>query len=416
VLDVEQDRIDELALAPVGSDVPGYAGDARVPDELLIAGLAHPRCSAVIALTDDDETNLAVVMTAALLRPDLRVFAQTFSAQVHERMKAFGTPVVIDPFDRFGDYLRAAIRSPASFRLIEWLSGSPGSPLPPLRQVPRGRWIVCGYGRFGRHVAADLRAEGMEVTIIEPGLPAQEDAGIIVGYGTEPAILAQARPETAVGFIAATDNDTANLSMIAAVRAANPRLFLIARQNEPSNRALFRSIRMDFALIPSQVVAHEILAHLASPLLYRFLESLPGHDDAWSTELLRHLTRACGERLPQLWRVRLDKTSAPALAAWFAERRPLSVGTLLGGRSGARIPALVLLRVRGEEAMTAPGDFVDLAPGDDLLVAGHASARRAFTAVLASEVVRDRVLLGVDRPAGWLWRRLARARDEATPT
>jgi voltage-gated potassium channel len=417
VLDVEQDRIDDLGLAPMISDVPGYAGDARVPDQLLIAGLAHPKCTAVIALTDDDDTNLAVVMTAALLRPEIRVFAQTLSAPIHERMKAFGTPVVIDPFDRFGDYLRAAIRSPASFRLIEWLSGAPGSALPPLRQVPRGRWIVCGYGRFGRHVAADLRAEGMEVTVVEPGVAAADDPGIIVGYGTEPEILAQAQPETAVGFIAATDNDTANLSMIAAARSAKPALFLIARQNDPFNRALFRAVDIDFALIPSQVVAHEVLAHMTSPLLYRFLEALPGHDDAWSTELMKRITRACGERLPHLWRVRLDKASAPALATWFAERRTLSVGALLGVRSKeTRLPVVVLMRVRDGKAMLAPGDFVDLAPGDELLLAAHSWARRSFTAVLAAEGPRDRMLLGVDRPAGWVWRRFARSTDEARGT
>ena len=413
VIDVDQDRIDDLSLAPLRLDVPGLAADVRVPDHLLMAGLAHPQCSAVIAVNDEDEANLAVVMTAALVRPEIRVFAQTLSASVHARMTMFGEPVVVDPFDRFGDYLRGAIRSPAAFRLVEWMSGPPGSALPRLRTVPRGRWIVCGYGRFGRHVTADLRAEGMEVTVVEPGVAAVEDATIVVGSGTEATVLARAAPQSAVGFIAATDDDTANLSMIAAAHNANKALFLIARQNEPSNRALFRSIDLDFALVPSEVVAREVLAHLASPLLYRFLESLTTQDDAWCTELVNRLVNTCGEHLPQLWRVRLDKATAPALAAWFAEGRSLSVGALLGGRAKhhARIQVVALMRVRGGEALLAPGDFVDLAPGDDLLLAGHAGARRALTAILAAEGPRDRALLGVDRPAGWVWRHIARRRE-----
>jgi hypothetical protein len=43
-------------------------GDVRDPGHLGIAGLGHPSCEGVLALTDDDEANLAVTMTAALLR------------------------------------------------------------------------------------------------------------------------------------------------------------------------------------------------------------------------------------------------------------------------------------------------------------------------------------------------------------
>ncbi len=410
VVDLAQDRIDDLELAPLALAPPAFAADARVPDHLLRAGLAHPMCTAVLALTDDDEANLAVAMTAALLRPEIRVFAQTRSHSVRERMRLFGKPTVIDPFDRFGDYLRVGIRSPASFRLIEWMTGPPGTPLPPLRDVPRGRWIVCGYGRFGRHVASDLRSAGMDVTIIEPGASAVDDPAIIVGYGTESAVLAKAHPESAVGFIAATDNDTANLSMIAAARSANSDLFMVARQNERSNRRLFRSVGLDFALIPAEVVAREIFADLTNPGLYRFLELVPTQDDAWVEDLLGRLQHACGERLPHVWSARVDNATAPALATWFAEGRKLSVGALLGGRARhhARLHVVVLMRVRGGEEMLLPGDFVDLVPGDELLFAGQSEARRAITAILAAEAPRDLALLGVDRPAGWVWRQLAR--------
>ena len=413
VLDISQDRIDDLALAPLSLDVPALAADARVPAHLLQAGLAHPRCIALIALTNDDEANLAMAMAAGLLRPDLRVFARTQTTAAGVRMQAFGAPTVIDPFDRFGDYLRAAIRSPAAFRLIEWMSGAPGSPLPPLRAVPKGRWVVCGFGRFGRHVVEDLRAEGMEVTVIEPGSAAAEDEAIIAGDGTERETLERADPASAVGFIAATNNDTSNLSLVASVREFNPKLFVIARENDPSNHALFRAIDLDFALIPAEVVAHEVLAHMTSPLLYHFLELLVEQDDAWASELTARLVRTCGDTLPHLWRLRLDAAHAPAIASWFAAGRSLAVGSLAGARIRHR-PRLrfeVLMRVRGESCLLAPGDFVDLAEGDELLVAGGGDARRALAAIVADEVARDKALLGIDRPAGWVWRFFAERRE-----
>ena len=109
----------------------------------------------MLALTNDDETNLAVTMTAALLRPDLPVISRTVSTPIAERMRAFGTPTVVNPFDRFGEHLRLALNAPASYQLLTWLEAGPGAELPERGQPPtHGRWVMCGYGRFGREVTA----------------------------------------------------------------------------------------------------------------------------------------------------------------------------------------------------------------------------------------------------------------------
>lgn len=115
VVDSAGDRIDDIELDSYHADVPGLVGDVRDPGLLGIAGLDHPSCEAVLALTDDDEVNLAVAMTVALLRPGLPVVARTTSPAVTERMRAFGNPSVINPFDAFGDQLRLALRAPASY-------------------------------------------------------------------------------------------------------------------------------------------------------------------------------------------------------------------------------------------------------------------------------------------------------------
>ena len=92
VIDGNEDRIDALDLASYHADVPGLVADARNPGHLGVAGLANPQCEAVLALTNDDEANLAVTMTAALLRPELPVIARTISQSIGERMRAFGSP------------------------------------------------------------------------------------------------------------------------------------------------------------------------------------------------------------------------------------------------------------------------------------------------------------------------------------
>ncbi|MGA8053243.1 MAG: potassium channel family protein, partial [Burkholderiales bacterium] len=289
VLDIDSSRIDELELEAFRADVPALAADARSPEHLVLAGLGHPRLEGVIALTNNDEANLAVTMSAALLRPDVPVVARTVSAPIAERMQAFGSPAIINPFDRFGDHLRIALRSPAAFRLIEWLTGEPGTELPPRREPPRGRWVICGYGRFGREMVADLRAEGLEVTIVEPGTAAADDPSIIVGYGTEPSVLVRARLDEATGFVAATDNDTMNLSLVAAVRRANPDLFVVARRNDEANARLFVASGADFVLVPAEVIAHEVLARITGPLAARFIDAVPSHGESWAADLVARL-------------------------------------------------------------------------------------------------------------------------------
>jgi voltage-gated potassium channel Kch len=60
---------------------------------------------------------------------------------------------------------------------MTWLEGGPGAELPDIGRRPRpGRWVVCGYGRFGRALVADLRRAQVEVTVVEPDPAAQERA------------------------------------------------------------------------------------------------------------------------------------------------------------------------------------------------------------------------------------------------
>ena len=101
---------------------------AEDPGHLAVAGLGHPHCEGVLAITDNDEANLAVTQTAALLRPDLPVITRTVSPAMAARMQVFGSPTVVNPFDRFGDHLRIALRAPASYQLLTWLESGPGAP------------------------------------------------------------------------------------------------------------------------------------------------------------------------------------------------------------------------------------------------------------------------------------------------
>jgi Trk K+ transport system NAD-binding subunit len=414
VLDIDPDRIDGVELDTYVADVPGLAVDARDPGYLAVAGLDHPCCEAVVALTDDEEANLAVVMTAALLRPDVRVIARVTSPDLVHRMQEFGNPSLVNPFDRFGDHLRLALKAPASYQLLTWLEGGPGTRLPERGSPPRqGRWVVCGYGRLGRELTEDLRAERLQVTVIDPD-PAPEHAavpGLLRGDGCDPWVMAQADLDRAVGFVAGTDNDTTNLSLVAAARRANPRLFVAARQNRAASAPLFAAMDVDALLVPSEVIAHEIYAQLSTPLLWRFLREMPAHGEEWAREVVERISAVCGSRLDAVWKVRLNHAEAPALVPWLGDRG-VRLGDLLRHPDDRRDPLrlVVLLVLRNSEAFLAPPEDFELRAGDEVLVVGRPAARRALATVLEVWPARDYVLSGRRVASGWVWRRITAGR------
>ncbi len=97
---------------------------------------------------DADEANLAVTMSAALLRPDLPVIARTLSPAIAERMRAVGSPTVVNPFDRFGDHLRVRAARTGVLPAHELAGERPGSRAPP----PGGSTPGCSWppGRTAR--------------------------------------------------------------------------------------------------------------------------------------------------------------------------------------------------------------------------------------------------------------------------
>jgi voltage-gated potassium channel len=415
VIDRDVGRIDDLELASYHADVPALVGDAAEPGHLGIAGLEHAYCEGVLALTDDDETNLAITMAATLLRPELPVIARTTSQTMAKRIRAFGTPTLVNPFDRFGDHLRLALRAPAAYQLMTWLVKGPGAELPARGHPPAaGRWVVCGYGRFGRELTADLRAEGLDVTVISPG-SSGEDPSIVVGSGLEPAVMDQARVAEAVGFVAGTDNDTTNLSLIAIARRANPSVFVAARQNRRASAPLFAAMNIDSLLVPPEVVAYDVYAQLSTPLLWRFLQEMPALGDTWAARLVDRLTELCGTHLQAVWKVRLTPREAPALSDWLASNE-VRLGDLLRNPEGQTevLHTAPLLVLRGHESVLAPAADFAVAPNDEILLVGWPAARRALDTTLVVDAACEYVMTGRHVPSGWLWRRIAPGREVVT--
>ena len=409
VLEKDEQRVQELDLQDFKTDTPALAADARLPEVLLLAGLKHPKCRGVLAVTNDEEANLAVAIAVRLLNPDIPVIARARSPAVAANMASFGTDHIINPFKRFAEHLALAVASPERFRLIELLTSLPETPIPEVHRPPTGNWILCGYGRFGHAVANHLHPTGIQLTIIDP-MAADADQEIS-GDGTEARTLIQAGIENAVGIIAGSDNDVNNLSIAVTANELKPSLFVVTRQNHTANSLLFDAYDADFIMVPSRIVAQECIAILTTPLLARFLEMQRQQDEAWSHALVERLQTLAHGLTPTVWSVNLNASEAPATWKLLLHGQTFSLGQILrDGTDRERPLAIVPLLIErdGKYFLLPSGDF-PLTAGDDLLLASAFSTRRNLEFTLQNANELDYVLNGEKQASSWMWRKISRS-------
>jgi voltage-gated potassium channel Kch len=414
VLEVDETRAQEVDLMDFRQVPLALAADASLPDNLEAAGLRKDQCRGVLALTNDDQANLAVAMTVRLLEPSVPVLARAMSRDTAANMASFDTDHIINPFARFGEQLALAIAAPANYRLVSWLTGLPGTHLKPETAPPRGAWVVCGYGRFGREVVRAFHDQGLEVTVIDPLAPTNPGMQTVKGLGTEAEPLEAAGIKSAVGVVAGTDDDVNNLSIVVTARELNPDLFTIVRQNLQAYRALFDAFDADMTMVSSELIAMECLAVVRTPLLAPFLQIARNENADWANALVERLQTTVGERAPAIWSVTMNISEAPAVYRLLMQGGHARVGDLLTRPSNRseRLPCLPLYLRRGEESFALPEDELELEPGDQVLFAGRGISRQQQQAMLRNEKIRDYVLTGSDAASGWFWQRLQRT---ATP-
>jgi voltage-gated potassium channel len=229
-----------------------------------------------------------------------------------------------------------------------------------------------------------------------------------------------------VGFVAGTDDDTTNLSLIAAARRRNPDLYVAGRQNLPTNQSLFTAMHLDMLLVPADMVAREAYARLSTPLLWRFLEEMPQRGEEEAIQLIHRIKDRCGQFMKDVWNLELTAWDAPGLAGYLdpdavpakvRQRRhadqegrvPLTIGDLFRDPDDRedRLPVVPLMLLRDGEATIAPSDETELHLDDELLVAGTRVAQRELQTTLLSEGTAQYVVTGTRMPESWIWRRLA---------
>jgi voltage-gated potassium channel len=411
VIDILPDRVNLLQLENLREYVPGLCGDARLPDHLLEAGLKHPLCQGVVALTDSNEANLKVALTSKLLHPEIRVICRADSHDIEDNMASFGTDYIIDPFDSFALYLATAIQAPCISLLQDWLSlGTREMLNEPVYPPHKGLWVICGFGRFGKAVYEKLVKENLEVVVVEanPDLTGMPHTPLVTGRGTEAKTLLEASIERAVGLVAGTDNDANNLSIIMTARELNQDLFIILRQNNTYNEAVIKAVGANMVMQPSEIIADRIRVLLGSPLQHQFVKLVMHQDEDWACELISRISALVSRHAPEVWEVAFTEKQTHAICRYVKEGHSLPLGALITDprdrdKSLSCIPLMLL---HHHDYSLLPDGNTKIQKDDRLLFCGSVSARTRMEWTLQNENALSYILTGETGPQGWIWRRL----------
>lgn len=414
ILEKDEYRVQELDLEDFKTDIPTLTADAALPANLLLAGLRHPKCRGVLALTNSEECNLAIAITVRLLNPQVPVLARARTPLVAANMASFGTDHIINAYERFAEYLALAVSEPEDFRLLEILTGLPGTPLPEVHRPPHGHWIVCGYGSFGKAVIRHLAPTGIAPTVVDPDEDGPATGRSVRGLGTEPNTLIEAGIMEAQGIIAGSNDDINNLSIAMTAKEINPKVFVVTRQNQAANGVLFETFDADFRMVPTRIVAQECIAILATPLLARFLAGIRNTDETWSKEVSTRVESICDGLVPVVWDIRIEKVAAPAAWQALQNGHRFSVGDLMRDNANRdeTFPAVVLMIERAGRELVLPEQGFMLEAGDSLLLVGQHGVRPALELTLQNVNALEYVLTGRDKQGGWLWQRLFREKSK----
>ncbi len=139
--------------------------------------------------------------------------------------------------------------------------------------------IICGYGRVGRHVAQELKAEGIPFVVIDlnPEKIADVTASgylALQGNAASEANLKEAGIDRARGLVAAANSDAENVFIVLTARSMLKDLFIVARANfEESESKLLRA-GANRLILPYRITGRRMVTMLVRPEVADFLDEV----------------------------------------------------------------------------------------------------------------------------------------------
>jgi len=218
----------------------------------------------------------------------------------------------------------------------------------------QGHEIVCGYGRMGRAVVAELQRSGRQVLVVDKSserIAGLADLGVpyVSGDATAVETLQRANIASARGLVACLNDDAHNVYTVLTARSLNASLFIVARAAEAEAERRILQAGADRVVNPYQIGGNRLAHMVVKPTIVNFFDaSLSGDTD-----------------------LQLDQSV-------MREGGPLTGLTLAEADVRRRWGLGVVAVQREEEVLQSPPAEFRLAAGDALIVFGTLAQIRGF--------------------------------------
>ncbi|MBC8507181.1 MAG: potassium channel protein [Anaerolineales bacterium] len=142
----------------------------------------------------------------------------------------------------------------------------------------KNHYIVCGFGRVGEQVAAELVNLGVPCVVVDQQKVAIEKCELrqlnyIEGDATENETLLQAGIEQARGLVAALSSDADNVFAVLSARSLNSELTIVGRSTGEESKEKLRMAGADRVVSPYQMAGYRIVNQLTRPHVTDFLDT-----------------------------------------------------------------------------------------------------------------------------------------------
>ena len=419
VVDIDPENLNELKLNELPVFVPSITGDAADPDTLELAGVRHHLCRGVIAVTPSDAVNLKIAITSKLLHPDIKVACRSEIKEYEQNMLSFGTDYIVNPFETFANIFAMVMHSPSLHLIYDWLTGAPNTKLSDPVYFREGHWVLCSFGRFGKELFRKLAKTNIRTTVIEASIelraefesmPESEGHQFITGTGFDAETLTRADIQHSAGIIAGTDNDSNNLSIIMTARALNRDVFVVARQNQYRNHALYSAANANLVMRPREITARKIRFLFLAPMMIDYLGLASRQDAQWANIVISRLSAVVGDYRPNIWSVIINRERSPAVAAGLEYGRTITVGHLTTDPAihGNNLKCVPLLLLRNSEHILMPEAGVKINAFDRILFCGTRDAENSMLWTVRMMNGLNYVMTLQDEPESWVWRMIYR--------
>ena len=134
--------------------------------------------------------------------------------------------------------------------------------------------IVCGWGRVGRSIAAEVTAAGRDLLVIDHDAARLADCPhpTIIGDATDDDVLARAGLARASAVVAAVDQDAENSFITLSARASRPDVFIVSRARSIESEPKLRRAGADRVVNPQHIGGARMAAFVLRPHVAEFLD------------------------------------------------------------------------------------------------------------------------------------------------